>query len=103
MQQSKAVYFLISILNFIVQKTKLLKITSNFRISLDLFELVNFVMNYSLQMIDKTITGYTKVALRHFVPFPAKRHLEMIDTLVFLVRTLLSNMPQAQYTNGLRS
>ena len=40
--------------------------------------------------------------LWYFGPFPAKRCLEMIDTLVFLL-SYLSKMPQAQKSNGLRS
>ena len=77
--------------------------TSNFRISLDLFELANFSTNNDLQTADKAITS-TKVALRYFGPFPAKRRLEVIDTLVFfLVRTSLFKMLKAQKSNGLRS
>ena len=82
MQQSKALYFLI-FFNFIVQKQKILEKTSNFRISLDLFELATFGTNYGPQTADKAITGCKRVTLRYFGPFPAKRHFEMIDTLAF--------------------
>ena len=56
---------------------------SNFRISLDLFELATFGTNYGLQMVNETVTRCPKVALRYFVPLAAKRFLEVIDTLVF--------------------
>ena len=46
-----------------VQKQKMLEITPNFAISLDLFELANFGTIYSIQAADKAITGFTKVAL----------------------------------------
>ena len=74
----------------------MLEIAYNFRISLDLFELVTFGTNYGLQMVDKAITGCTKVALRYFGPFPAKRGLEMSATLVFFSENL------SQKSNGLR-
>ena len=78
--------------------------TSNFRISLDLFELATIGTNFDLQTAGKALTGCTKMAPRYFGPFLAKRRLQMIGTLVFfLVRTLLSKMPQAQKSNGLRS
>ena len=64
------------------------EITSNFRISLDLFELATFGTNYGLQTADKAIIGCTKVALRYFEPFPAKRRLQMIGTLVFFCENL---------------
>ena len=77
--------------------------TSNFRISLVSFELATFDTNYGLQTAEKTITGCMKAALRYFGPFSAKRRLEMVDTLIFfLVRNLLSNLPQAQKSNALR-
>ena len=48
-------------------------------------------------MAEKAITGCTKVALRYFEPFPAKRRLEMIDTLVFFSENLiLQNAPGAK-------
>ena len=67
MQQSKALFFfnfkrLLFFRNFIFQKQKTLEITSNFRISLDLFELATFGINYGLQTADKAITGCTKVS-----------------------------------------
>ena len=103
MEQSKAIYSLICFFNFIVQKLKILKITSNFRISLDLFELATFRTNYGLQTAGKAITGCTKVPLRYFGPFLAKRRLEIIDTLVFFSENLtLQNVPGAK-SNGLRS
>ena len=83
--------------NFIVQNRKMLEITSNFKITLDLFELATFGKNYGLQMADKTITGCTKLALRCFCPIPAKRRLEMIDTVVFFIENLsLQNVPSAK-------
>ena len=72
----------------------MLEIISSFKISLDSFEFATFGTNCGLQMEDKAITGCRKVALRYFGPFPAKHRLEMIDTLKFLVRTLLSKMNQ---------
>ena len=48
-----------------------------------MFELVIFGTNYGLQTADKAIIGFMKVALWYFGPFQAKRHLEMMDTLVF--------------------
>ena len=64
MQQSKSLYFFHFYFNLIVQKKKILEITSTFRISLDLFELATFGVNYGLQTAGKVITGRTKVALR---------------------------------------
>ena len=61
----------------------MLEIKSNFRISLDLFELATFGMNYGLQTVNETVTRCPKVALRYFVPLSGKRFLEVIDTLVF--------------------
>ena len=60
-----------------------MEITSNLRISLDLCKFATFGTNYGLQTTDNAITVCTKVALRYFGPFVAKRHLEMIDSLVF--------------------
>ena len=78
--------------------------TSNFRISLDLFELATSGTNYGLQTAFKAFIGCTKVALWYFDSFPAKCCLKMNDTLIFfLVRNLLSKMPQAQMSHGLRS
>ena len=56
----------------------------NFKISLDLFKLVNFGTNYGPQTANETVTRCPNVALRYFGQFPAKRLLEVIDTLVFL-------------------
>ena len=53
----------------------MLEMNSNFRICLDLFELAILGTNYGFQMADKAITGCTKVNLRYFRPFPAKRVL----------------------------
>ena len=39
---------------------KMLEISLNFRISLDLFELATFGRNYGLQAADKVITGCMK-------------------------------------------
>ena len=84
MQQSKALYLkLFFFFNFVVQKQKILEITTNFKISIELFELATFGTNYGLQTADKAITGCMKVVLRYFGPFPAKSSLEMIDTLIF--------------------
>ena len=72
------------------------EIASNFRISLDLFELVTFGTNYGLQAANETVTRCPKVALRYFGPFPAKRLLEVIDTLVFFNANLaFQNTPDA--------
>ena len=67
----------------ILLKQKLLEIKSNFRISLDLFELTILGTNYGLQTANETVTCCPKVALRYFVPLAAKGFLEVIDTLVF--------------------
>ena len=56
---------------------------SNFRISLDLFELATFHMNYGLQTANETVTRCPKVALRYFLPLVSKRFIEVIDTFVF--------------------
>ena len=70
----------------------MLEITSI--ISLDFFELVTFVVNYGLQAADKDITVCTKVALGYFGTFPAKRRLQMIETLVVFSENLtLQNAP----------
>ena len=75
----------------------MLEITSNFRISLDLFELAIFGTNYGLQTADKAITGCTKVALRYFGLFPLKHILQMIDTLVFhSEKPTLQNIPDVK-------
>ena len=66
----------------------MLEMTSNFRISLDSFELAICGTNYGLQTADKVITDCTKVALWYFDPFPAKRRLKMIDTLIFFSENL---------------
>ena len=58
MQQYQALYFQFFFFNFIVTKQKILEMTSNFRISLDLIELVTFGTNYGLQTADKTISGW---------------------------------------------
>ena len=65
-----------------------MEIKSNFRISLDLFELATFGTNYGLQTVNETVTRCPKVALRYFVPLAAKRFLEVIDTLVFFSANL---------------
>ena len=97
MQQSKALYLKCFFLYFIVQKQKSLEITSKFITSLDLCELATFGTNYGLQTADKALTGCTKVALRYFGPFPAKRRLEMIDPSVFFSENLtLQNAPNAK-------
>ena len=61
---------------------------SNFRISLDLFELATFGTNYGLQKVNETVTSCPKVAPRYFVSLAAKRFLEVIDTLVFFSASL---------------
>ena len=55
MQQSKVLY--LKFFNFIVQKQKILEITLNFRMSLNLFEFATFGTNYGLQTAGKAITG----------------------------------------------
>ena len=73
-------------------KTKTnLEIASNFKISLDLFELVTFGTNYDPQTVNETVTRYPNVALRYFGPLPAKRLL-----WYFLVPILLSKILQTQ-------
>ena len=75
----------------------MLEITSNFRISLDLFELAIFGTNYGLKTADNTIIGCTKVALRYFGSFPAKRRRDMVDIFVFLSENLThQNAPGAK-------
>ena len=74
----------------------MLEIKTNFRISLDSFEMATFGTNYGLQTANETITRCPKVALRYFVTLAVKRFLELIDTLVFLVPTLPSKIPKAQ-------
>ena len=64
------------------------EIASNFRINLDLLELVNFGTNYGLQRANETVTHCLNVTLRHFGPFRAKRLFEVIDTLVFFSANL---------------
>ena len=70
------------------------EIILNFRISLDLFELATFDMNYGLQTANKTVTCCPKVALRYFVPLATKRILEVIDTLVFECQPCLPKYPR---------
>ena len=56
--------------------------------------MATFGTNYGLQKGDKAITGCTKVLLRYFGPFPAKRHLVRISTLVFFNENFtLQNIP----------
>ena len=72
----------------------MLAMKSNFRISLDLFELATFGTNYGLQSLKETVTRCPKVALRYFDPLAAKRFLEVIDTLVlFGVNLAFQNKP----------
>ena len=80
-----------------IHKQKKMEITSNFRISVDLFELATFDTSSYLQTANKAITGCTKATLRYFSPFLAKRCLEMIDTLVFFSENLTpQNDPGAE-------
>ena len=65
-----------------------MKIKSNFRISLDLFELARFGTNYGLQTVNEIVTHCPKVALRYFLLLAVKRFLELIDTLVFFSANL---------------
>ena len=75
----------------------MLEITSNLRFSLDLFELATFDTNNDLQTADEAITGCTKVVVRYFGSFPAKRSVEMIATLVFFSKNFtLQNAPGAK-------
>ena len=64
------------------------EMASNFRISLDLFELVTVGINYGPQAANETLTLCPNVALPYFGLFPAKRLLELIDTLVFFSANL---------------
>ena len=71
------------------------EIASNFRISLDLFELVTFGTNYGLQTANETVTRCPNVALRYFGKFPTKRLIVLIDTLVFVSANLaFQNSPE---------
>ena len=71
------------------------EIELNFNIILDLFELVTFDTNYGLQTANETVTRCPKVALWYFGQFPAKRLLEVIDTLVFFSANLaFQNTPE---------
>ena len=74
--------------HFIEWPQKMSEIKSNFRISLELFELATFDTNYGLQTVNETGTRCPKVALRCFVPLAAKPFLEVIDTLVFFSANL---------------
>ena len=47
-----------------------------------------FGTNYGLKTANETVTRCLNVALRYFGPFPAKRLLEVIDTLVFFSANL---------------
>ena len=99
MQQSKALYLnnFFKTINFILQKQKMLEITSNIKISLDLFELATFGTNYGLETAGKTITGCMKVSLQYFSPLTAKHSLKMICTLVsFSDNLTLHNAPGAK-------
>ena len=80
-------------LHSMVEGMKMSERTSNFRISLDLFELVTFGTNYGLQTANETVTRCPNVALRYFGPFPEKRLLE-VTLRYFLVPTLLSKILQ---------
>ena len=64
------------------------KIKSNFRISLDLFELATFGTNYGLQTVNEIVTRCPKVPLWYFVPLAPKRFLEVINTFVFFSANL---------------
>ena len=80
------------------------EIKSNFRISLDLFELTIFGTNYGIQTVNESSRRCPKVALRYFVPLAAKRFLELFDTVVFFSAKLaFQNSPGTQYCNGLAS
>ena len=68
-----------------------------------MFELATFGMNYGFQTADKAITGCMKVALRYFGPFPAKRRLDMIATLVLLSEKLTLQNALGEKSSGLRS
>ena len=73
---------------------KLSEIKAHFKISFDFFELAIFDKNYGLQTANETVTRCPKVVLRYFVPFAAKRLLEVIDTLVYFSANLaLQNIP----------
>ena len=74
--------------NFIEWKQKMSEIKSNFRISLDLFELATFGTNYGLQTVNETVTDCPKVTLRYFIPLAAKRFLEVIGPFVFFSANL---------------
>ena len=80
------------------------EIKSNFRISLDLFELVFFVLNFGLETANKSVTRSPKMALRYFVPLAAKRFLELIDTLVFssanlALQNITGTLPSGDFGN----
>ena len=59
------------------------EIKSNFKNSLDLFELASFGTNYGRQTVNESVTRCPKVALRYLVLLTMKHLLEVIDTLVF--------------------
>ena len=103
MQQSKALYLKKKFFNSVVQMQKMLAIPSNFRISLDLFELATFGTNYGLQTSDKAITGCTNVALRYIGPFPAESGLDMIDTLVFFSENFTLQNPSGPKVQRIES
>ena len=68
-----------------------------------MLELPTFGTNYDHQTADKASTVCTKVALWYFCPFPAKRRLEMIDTLVFFSENLTLQTAKAQMSSGLET
>ena len=72
------------------------EIISNFRISLDLFELATFGIHCGPQMVYEIVTRCPKVALRYFLTLVAKCFLELIDTLYFLVPILFAKVAQVQ-------
>ena len=96
MQQSKALYFIIFFLNFIVQKQKKKKKfepTSEFSISLDLCKVATFVTNYDLQVADKPSQAALKWLCGILVHSRRIAVLRWSTLWYFLMRTLLSKMP----------
>ena len=59
------------------------EIASNFKISLDLFELITFDTNDDLQTTNQTVTQCPNVALRILALSRRSACLLVIDTLVF--------------------
>ena len=85
LQQCKTSSFFNFFKNFVESKQKMSQIISHFRISLDLFELATFDMNYGLQTANDSVPLCPKVALRYFVAlFSSANTISLKKKLFFL-------------------